>query len=347
MLFDLFILAASAAAPTVTAVVSPPTVCSDNRNVAYPNFDLLVTNRGPDEARIQEMRGFVYDKQGRLIERRILWQQAMALLGKAGTIGPGETSIVFNPFSFRHLAPGTTLRYELDVAGTPAPVGVDVAFEDCRPKHSFRLPIEARLLVYDGHDFLSHHRRGQYRPENGAKRENFQRFAVDLVVIDKQGRMFAGSGKKNSDWFGWGKPVRAAAAGTVAAIHDGQADNVVVGTLDRFKPDADPGNEMVSYGNYVLLDHGSGEFTVVGHLQNGSVRVRVGQKVRAGDVVASVGNSGASGGIHTHFERRTGPGTSNMRDLPPYFTGFHFADGKAAPASGAIVDTGDVVIGDR
>lgn len=337
----------TASAAPVTLAVNPRPVCRDRSFTTYPNFDLLITNHGSTDVHVREMRGLVTDSLGRLIERRILWQQALSLLGKAAVIEPGDTSIVFNPFSFRHLGPQQALRYELDVSGMSAPISVDVPLTDCAPKHLFHLPIAARLLVYDGHDFLSHHRRGLYRPVEAASRENFQRFGLDLVVIDERGRMFAGNGKTNSDWFGWGKPVRAAAAGIVTALHDGQPDNLVVGTLDQFHPDADPTNDMASYGNYVLIDHGGGEFSVVGHLQNGSVKVRIGQRVSTGALLGRVGNSGASGGIHTHFERRTGPGTSNMHSLPPYFSAFHFAGGRRGAPDGTIIDTGDVVISDR
>jgi hypothetical protein len=345
---SLFLAAPTASGP-VTAVINPASVCRDGAD-GYPNFDLLVSNEGDQEARVVELRGLLLDAGGHLIERRILWQQAMALLGPSGAIASGDTNIIFNPFSFRHLRNGRSLRYEFDIAGTAAPVPVNVPLTSCRPKHPFQLPIAARLLVYDGHDFLSHHRRGQYARGKSPSdlRDNFQRFGIDLVVIDAKGGMFGGDGKKNSDWYGWGKQVRAAAAGTVADLHDGQPDNVVVGTLDRFKRDAQPPDAMASYGNYVLLDHGGGEFSIVGHLQNGSIAVRKGQHVRAGQLVARIGNSGASGGVHTHFERRTGPGIVNMRSLPPYFTGFTFADrGIKVPAQGAVIDTGDVVISNR
>lgn len=54
------------------------------------------------------------------------------------------------------------------------------------------------------------------------------------------------------------------------------------------------------YGNTVILDHGYGYQTLYGHLFKSLVRV--GQKVTRGDVIALVGNTGASVGPHLHYE---------------------------------------------
>lgn len=205
-----------------------------------------------------------------------------------------------------------------------------------------------RLLVYDGFDYLSHHRRGRYdddwSKEMGIS-DNFQRFGVDLVAIDAAGHFFRGDGSRTDQWIGWGKPVRASAPGVVAATHDGQPDNVVIGTVDKWTDRPSRANPMSSYGNYVLIEHGSGEFTLVGHLRNGSVRVKKGQRVAAGQPVGAVGNSGASGGVHVHFERRTGWGLSGVRTLPAYLSRLRLA-GLPQTATTIAVDSGDVVVND-
>ncbi|HUW58305.1 MAG TPA: M23 family metallopeptidase, partial [Planctomycetota bacterium] len=53
--------------------------------------------------------------------------------------------------------------------------------------------------------------------------------------------------------------------------------------------------------NTVCIRHDHGEYTVYGHLQNGSITVKVGQQVKAGDVIARGGNSGSSGWPHMHW----------------------------------------------
>ncbi|MFF5257753.1 M23 family metallopeptidase [Actinomadura viridis] len=54
-------------------------------------------------------------------------------------------------------------------------------------------------------------------------------------------------------------------------------------------------------GNHVVLDLGDGVYAVFAHLRRGSPRVAKGQRVRAGDVLGEVGNSGNSSEPHLHF----------------------------------------------
>lgn len=54
-------------------------------------------------------------------------------------------------------------------------------------------------------------------------------------------------------------------------------------------------------GNYVALDVGHGRFVFYEHLKPGSVRVDVGERVEAGQVIGSLGFTGASTGPHLHF----------------------------------------------
>ena len=107
-----------------------------------------------------------------------------------------------------------------------------------------------------------------------------QRFAVDFVM-GKDGATHRGDGKRNADYYSWGAPVVAPGAGTVVAVLDGVADNVP-GVMDEEKP----------LGNHVIIDHGNSEYSFLCHLQNGSVAVKPGQAVAAGDALGLCGNSG-------------------------------------------------------
>ena len=59
-----------------------------------------------------------------------------------------------------------------------------------------------------------------------------------------------------------------------------------------------------SYGNYIIIDHGSGYKTVYAHMAYGSVKSKVGDKVSEGQVIGYMGNTGTSYGGHLHFEVR-------------------------------------------
>jgi hypothetical protein len=56
----------------------------------------------------------------------------------------------------------------------------------------------------------------------------------------------------------------------------------------------------------VLIDHGNGEFSMLAHLQHGSVSVKKGDKVTRGQPIAKIGSSGSSNNPHLHFELRNG-----------------------------------------
>ena len=59
-----------------------------------------------------------------------------------------------------------------------------------------------------------------------------------------------------------------------------------------------------SYGNWILIDHGEGVQTGYAHLVTGAILVNVGDRVAAGQQIASVGSTGLSTGCHTHVEVR-------------------------------------------
>ena len=96
-----------------------------------------------------------------------------------------------------------------------------------------------------------------------------------------------------------GVNVLAAAPGRVRAVRDGVAD-VSVKSIDRATI---AGREC---GNGVVLDHGGGLTTQYCHMGNGSIVVREGATIRAGDPVGQVGLSGNTEYPHLHFTVRRG-----------------------------------------
>lgn len=71
-----------------------------------------------------------------------------------------------------------------------------------------------------------------------------------------------------------------------------------------------------SYGNYVKIKHNNGYRTLYAHLKYGSVTVKVGDKVKKGQVIGYMGNTGHSFGAHLHFEVRN---TNDVKiDPTPY-----------------------------
>lgn len=73
------------------------------------------------------------------------------------------------------------------------------------------------------------------------------------------------------------------------------------------------------YGNQVVIQHADGNYTLYGHLAEGSITVDVGDSVKQGQVIAKVGNSGKSTGAHLHFEVRVGGDDQSSAQNPLNF----------------------------
>lgn len=71
-----------------------------------------------------------------------------------------------------------------------------------------------------------------------------------------------------------------------------------------------------SYGNYIIINHHDGTYTLYAHGQAGSICVSPGQSVSQGQQIMKVGSTGNSTGAHLHFEVRVSPGGYNNRVNP-------------------------------
>jgi len=125
-----------------------------------------------------------------------------------------------------------------------------------------------------------------------------QRFAIDWVRIEKDGSgTYHGDPKNNANYRAYGAEVLAVADGVVAEVKDGIPQNVP-GLASRAVPIT---LETVA-GNHIMLDLGAGIWAMYAHLQPGSLRVKLGDRVRRGQVLGLVGNSGNSTEPHLHFQ---------------------------------------------
>jgi murein DD-endopeptidase MepM/ murein hydrolase activator NlpD len=198
----------------------------------------------------------------------------------------------------------------------PAEPATEVEYET---KTELHLPFEGEWYVTAG---------GRTLEQNQHSLDYSNRFAYDLYSAEEFER--DGPRRRNEDFATWGQPILAPAQGIVAAVREGIPDNVPGETND------DP---AVPMGNFVSIDHGNGEFSVLGHLRMGSVRVAVGDRVRRGDVVGRAGNSGNSNGVHLHYNLQDRAEPNRGKGLPAQFQSY-IADGEP-------VDRGEPVQGQR
>jgi murein DD-endopeptidase MepM/ murein hydrolase activator NlpD len=189
-------------------------------------------------------------------------------------------------------------------------------------------------------------------PHTGHRWALPEEFAFDIAKVGDGDTTHRGDGARFTDYFGYGAPVLAAADGKVVYAADGLAENP--DTLRR------PGESLEAYGarsgdiqsallargqaalagNFVMIDHGGGEYSLYAHLQTGSVKVKVGDAVRSGQPVGKLGSSGNSTEPHLHFQVCDAPEPLNCAGIPINFQGISlpWADYARPVQSGDLVE---------
>src|SRR5205085_10151813 len=132
-------------------------------------------------------------------------------------------------------------------------------------------------------------------------------FAIDLDGLDEKDGELSGANENEAD-AGWNREIIAPAAGKVVYARNDIPNSPHPGKSpgdDYYKPLHDP---MAAYaGHCVIIDHGNSEFSVMMHMQPGSITVKVGDRVAMGQVIGRLGSSGSSGGPHVHYQLQSGP----------------------------------------
>jgi hypothetical protein len=145
-----------------------------------------------------------------------------------------------------------------------------------------------------------------------------QRRAADIIIKGANGLSHKNTGRRNEDYFVYGKQILAVAPGTVVTAIDGVPDN-------------EPGsmNPLCAVGNCLIIDQGSNEYAIYAHLKPGSLRVHRGDKVRKGQVLALCGNSGNSSEPHLHFHLQDNAILQDGAGITPYFSNVKCRRGDA------------------
>lgn len=314
------------------------------------NIDFLIKNETKDKIELSEIEVSVLGDGGKLLA-----QYRVGSNGRSVQVVPnrvveaGKSELVFNPlYAFPQELDLSRLRFnfKFDVGGeTKYTVDIPVSPTVYKPKARLQLPVAGEVLVHDGHDFYGHHRRlPLLDPMAQSLRwtRNFMRYSYDFVVTDQQGRMYKGEGLRNEDWYGWGSPVLAPAAGKVVRAVNSMPDNAL-GKKPSFSKDEFIADPSLMWGNYVEIDHGNGEVSLLAHMKQGSLKFKVGDAVKAGQQVGEMGFSGDAFLLHLHYDLKNAPGF-DAEGLPSPFDNFERLTGKGwLKVKQGQVDSGDVV----
>ncbi|PYY27576.1 Uncharacterized protein PIL02S_04169 [Paenibacillus illinoisensis] len=161
-------------------------------------------------------------------------------------------------------------------------------------KTEFQFPMKGEWFVFwGGNDVMSNY---HYAHET-------QRYALDIIRT-KEDSSYQGEAAVNENYYAFGEPLYAAADGTVVEVKNDIPDNTP-GVMNAEEP----------AGNVVVIDHGNGEYSITAHLKEGSAAVKTGDKVKQGDLIGQLGNSGNSSEAHLHFQVSDGPDLFTSRSV--------------------------------
>lgn len=176
----------------------------------------------------------------------------------------------------------------------------------------YRLPFNGRWLIQRTHYGNPHD----------------QAFAIDVVFPTVDGKLANGSGQKNTDYPAYGQPILADAQGVVVIAVDGIPDNTpgVVNGYDQ-------------HGNYVVIDHQNGEFSLMAHLIPSTIRVHPGQVVGVGTELGRCGNSGHTTNPHVHWQVMTSAYATQAHAVQQHYLPYD----RNGQQTTTMPDTGDFI----
>lgn len=179
-----------------------------------------------------------------------------------------------------------------------------------------------------------------------------QAYAIDLVYEPTEAaRPVFGDGsamRAPEDYPAFGQPVFAMIEGTVVRATDWRRDHrarsnwlglaymMVEGAIREL------GGPGFILGNHVIVRGANGEYAALAHLQQGSLRVRVGETVRAGQQLARCGNSGNSSEPHVHAQLMDRVAPVTAQGVPMAFADILLRED--APVADALPENGQHMI---
>ncbi len=250
-----------------------------------------------------------------------------AALASGALLAPGEAAITTAHYMTARFLPKTfqvTVSY-LDGAGAARTRTLALPVRRHDSAIAYKAPLAGSWMISGFPSLTSHHR---FIPSN--------EFALDFFGAGPDGALDKGVKRDPSDDYGFGAPVLAAADGEVVFVLDGEVQNADALSRREGEPIDEARARITRYqmqrfaedfraaatGNLVVLRHekdGAVEYSSYGHLKESSIKVAAGDKVKQGEVIAAVGNTGDSTLTHLHFQVNAGADPIYSRSLPVRF----------------------------
>ena len=238
-------------------------------------------------------------------------------ISEKAKIAPGSFAIVYLWLNFdraEEVPAKVSHRIAMKIGDYPEAITLDgvAVSTDRKPVVVISSPLPGENWVAaNGPSNKSLHRRA-FIPVNGRAYIS-QRFAIDWVQLNPDGKTYQGDSEDNKNYLAYGKEVYAVTDGVVTSTKDGIPQNF------PNKPPVVPITLETVGGNNVIMEIGAGLYAFYAHLQPGTLRVKVGDKVRRGEVLGLLGNSGNSSEPHLHFHICNGNSELGCEGLPYAF----------------------------
>jgi peptidase M23-like protein len=319
---------AQTTAIVVQAVGSPRFVAADDGHT-HIEYDLVVTNGLSPDVTLSSLTVRARGRALLTLRGDALAAHTHPLGGTVPTRtihGASAVAIVVDVVLPRkrpvpeHL--GNTIRY----AVAPSPINPIIG---SRTVHGPRLRVGGPILippplrgpgwyVGDGCCTPDSRHRSALLPTNG-RLLPIETFAIDWARI-RGGVIFHGTGTALSDYVAFGAKIYSVAAGRVVSVTNNLPEEPV--NSDPIAPGIHNPDQFG--GNGAVIKIGPGEYAFYGHMQPGSVRVKKGQRVRTGQVLGLLGNSGNTSFPHLHFSIQDGTSALASASVPYEFDRFRF-----------------------
>ncbi|MEO1135249.1 MAG: M23 family metallopeptidase [Pseudomonadota bacterium] len=340
------------AEPAVTVErVLPETVYLERRGeLLRLNFDLLLNNSHDEDKTLNYLDLRLYNEAGQILKRRIMdgngLPGAITMLPNRIIPAGGELHL-FSPFPDLHVRQTVSevrLRGFYD-GGSFEAMFQPVNYDGPILAHP---PLEGTAYIFAGNDLFAHHRRvslaSEPARELGMQRIT-QRFALDFTVLDEDsGDLAVGDLTKLDNWPAYGRKIFAPLGGVVAAVRRDMPDNHMTQDAGVQKPENyESFGEDASLGNYVILQV-EDAYLVMSHFKEGSLNVKLGDRVATGETLGLLGLSGDTVYPHLHMQMQDGQDILHSAPLPIIFdcafvgVGEHYEEVRNFGA-----DTGDFV----
>jgi len=279
--------------PEVTVIVGKPTVY----------YELLVTNFSSDSIELKSLRiletpgSAEYISIGKEDLRKRCAIMGISQTSYGSVMRPGGSSVVYIELILSDTSRNVSAlhRLEFEINGNGKVVGIETGalLKFSVGKLILGAPVKDGIWasVYDPSWKLGH-RRVIYTLDGVARIPG--RYAIDFIRLDGQGKFAVGNDNETKSWLGYANDVLAVADGVVASIINDFPESPTLSAHPKYPADK-------ATGNYVSIDIGNNSFAFYEHLKPGSIKVKPGQRVKKGDVIASIGFTGQTTGPHLHF----------------------------------------------